>query len=198
MNFLRYFEKKQTTGINRPHLQPGDVVRVESKVTEAEKTRLQTFEGTLLGVRGSGPSTTFTVRREVGSFGVERVFPLYSPLITQIEIVKRQKVRRAKLTYLRQAGRRRFKEDIKAMQRHVREEEDKKRLAEEAKKKEEEEKKKAEKEAIKAAEKDKEEEKIKEQETNTEEETKKEKTQDSKPAEKSQADDKEPKEEKSS
>ncbi len=141
-------------------MQAGDVVRVESKIQEAGKTRLQTFEGTLLGIRGSGPSTTFTVRREVGGFGVERVFPLYSPVITQIEIVKRQKARKAKLNYLRQVGRRRFKEDIKAMQRHIREEENKKRLSEEAKKKEEEEKEEAEKEVAEAEKKEAKKEKL--------------------------------------
>jgi len=146
MDLLRYFEKQQVKTVERPRLQAGDIVRVETKIEEADKSRLQTFEGTVLGVRGSGPSVTFTVRRETGNFGVERIFPLYSPLITNIEIVKRQKVRRAKLNYLRQAGRRRFKEDVKAMQRHIKDEESKNRLAEDAKKREEE--KKAEEERV--------------------------------------------------
>ena len=136
MDLLREFEKEQVASSERPRLKAGDIVRVEMKITEAGKTRLQTFEGVVIGIRGSGPSVTFTVRRETGRFGVERIFPLYSPLITNIEIVKRQKVRRAKLNYLRQAGRRRVKEDELAMQRHVREEQEKKRLAEEAKKRE--------------------------------------------------------------
>lgn len=122
MDLLRYFERQQVKNKERPQLRAGDEVRVEMKVQEGEKTRLQTFDGIMLGVRGSGPSTTFMVRRETGGFGVERIFPLYSPLITNIEIVRRQKVRRAKLTYLRQAGRRRFKEDVLAMQRYVKEE----------------------------------------------------------------------------
>ncbi len=137
MDFLRQFEQKQVAGVERPGVKAGDIVRVETKVTEGDKTRLQTFEGTVLGVRGSGPSRTFTVRREIGRFAVERVFPLFSPIITGIEIVKRQKVRRAKLNYLRQSGRRRIKEDEKSMRRHEQEEAEKKRLAEEAKKKEE-------------------------------------------------------------
>ncbi len=103
--------------MKRPVLQPGDIVRVETKVTEGEKTRLQTFEGTVLGIRGTGPSSTFTVRRVTAGFGVERIFPLYTPLITNIEIVKRQKVRRAKLTYLRKGKRRRVKEDFGSMER---------------------------------------------------------------------------------
>lgn len=137
MDLLRYFEKQQIKTVDRPRLQAGDIVRVETKIEEADKSRLQTFEGTVLGVRGSGPSVTFTVRRETGNFGVERIFPLYSPLITNIEIVKRQKVRRARLNYLRQAGRRRFKEDVKAMQRHIKDEDTKTRLAEDALKREE-------------------------------------------------------------
>lgn len=140
MDLLRHFEQEQIKDVKRPRLQVGDIVRVETKIEEEEKTRLQTFEGTVLMIRGSGPSTTFTVRRETSGYGVERIFPLYNPLITNIEIVKRQKVRRAKLSYLRQAGRRRFKEDVKAMQRLVKEraaaqaqEEKKKKLAEEKK-----------------------------------------------------------------
>lgn len=140
MDLLRYFEKQQIKTLDRPRLQAGDIVRVETKIEEADKSRLQTFEGTVLGIRGSGPSVTFTVRRETGNFGVERIFPLYSPLITNIEIVKRQKVRRARLNYLRQAGRRRFKEDVKAMQRHIKDEETKTRLAEGALRREEEKK----------------------------------------------------------
>jgi len=135
MDLVRHFEEKQTQDTERPHLKPGDVVRVEMKVTEGGKTRVQAFEGSILGVRGSGPSATFTVRRETGGFGVERIFPLYSPLIEKIEIIRRQKVRRSKLHYLRQAGRRRFKEDVKSMQTHVKSEDEKKRLAEVAEKK---------------------------------------------------------------
>lgn len=146
MDLLREFEKEQTNSIDRPILKSGDIVSVETKVVEGDKTRLQKFEGTLIGIRGSGPSATFTVRRESGKFGVERIFPLYSPLITNIEIVKRQKVRRAKLNYLRQAGRRRVKEDELAMQRHIQEEDEKKRLAEEAQKREDEKKAKEESE----------------------------------------------------
>lgn len=134
MDYLRYFEQQQVAATERPQLRAGDIVRVDMKVTEGDKERIQPFEGTVLGIRGSGPSVTFTVRREVGRFAVERIFPLYSPLITKIDIVKRQKVRRAKLTYLREEGRRRFKEDLKTMQWHVHAEQEKKRLAEEAKK----------------------------------------------------------------
>ena len=130
MDLLREFELEQIKETHRPVLRAGDIVRVETKIQEGEKTRLQTFEGTVLGIRGSGPSASFTVRRDNGKFGVERIFPLYSPLVTNIEIVKRQKIRRAKLGYLRQASRRRVKEDELAMQRHIKEEGDAKRIAE--------------------------------------------------------------------
>ena len=132
MDLVRYFEQQQVKSIKRPQLQAGDVVRVEMKITESGKERLQAFEGVVLGIRGSGPSATFTVRRETGRFAVERIFPLYSPLITAIDIVKRQKVRRAKLNYLRQAGRRRVKEDERAMQRHLQDLEEEKRNVEAA------------------------------------------------------------------
>jgi large subunit ribosomal protein L19 len=114
MDHLRYFEQEQVKTIDRPQLRAGDIVRVNMKITEGDKERIQPFEGTILGIRGGGPSVSFTVRREIGRFAVERIFPLYSPLITNIEILKRQKVRRARLTYLREEGRRRVKEDSKA------------------------------------------------------------------------------------
>lgn len=152
MDLLREFELQQIQTTERPRLRPGDIVRVETRVTEGEKTRIQAFEGTVIAIKGSGPSTSFTVRREVAKYGVERIFPLYSPLVTKINIVKRQKIRRAKLTYLRQAGRRRVKEDELSMQRHVQEENEKKRLAEEAKKREAEAKAKEEAAAKKAEE----------------------------------------------
>lgn len=177
MDFVRQFEEAQVKDIDRPALQPGDIVRVTMKVQEGEKTRLQTFEGTVLSVRGSGPSTTFTVRREVARFGVERIFAMYSPLITSIEVVKRQKVRRAKLNYLRQSARRRFKEDTAAMQRHEKEEADKKRLAEEAKKREEEAKRKAEEAEAKKKEA---EEKAKQEEASSDESASEEKTEEEK------------------
>lgn len=153
MDLVRYFEQQQIKETDRPAIQAGDSVRVETKVKEGDKERLQGFEGTVIGVRGSGPSITFTVRREVGRFAVERIFPLYSPIITKIDIVKRQKVRRAKLNYLRTSGRRRVKEDERAMQRYVHAEEEKARLAEEARRREEEKQRKEEEAARRAADK---------------------------------------------
>ncbi|MDH3291164.1 MAG: 50S ribosomal protein L19 [Gemmatimonadota bacterium] len=85
-----------------PEFRAGDTIRVSVRVREGDKERLQVFEGICIGRRGGGISETFTVRKVSGGVGVERVFPLHSPLVAQIEVVRRGRVRRAKLYYLRQ------------------------------------------------------------------------------------------------
>lgn len=89
--------------INRPDIRPGYTVRVHQKVEEGGKQRIQIFEGLVIGVHrgGSAPDATFTVRRIASGIGVERVFPLHSPLIDKIDVKKVAKVRRAKLNFLR-------------------------------------------------------------------------------------------------
>ena len=83
-------------------LRSGDTVRVWSKIKEKDKTRLQGFEGLVLSVKhGTTPGATFTVRRVASGVGVEKIFPLFSPTIDEIEVLKRSKVRRAKLYYVR-------------------------------------------------------------------------------------------------
>jgi large subunit ribosomal protein L19 len=83
-------------------LRAGDTVRVTQKIKEGSKTRLQMFEGLVLAVKhGTTSGSTFTVRKVFGGVGVEKIFPLYSPMIDKIEIVRRSKVRRAKLYYIR-------------------------------------------------------------------------------------------------
>lgn len=84
-----------------PEFKAGDTVRVHIKVVEAQKERIQVFEGTVIQTRGSGTGRTFTVRKISGGLGVERIFPYHSPSITKIEVVRRGKTRRAKLYYLR-------------------------------------------------------------------------------------------------
>ncbi len=84
-----------------PSVEPGDSVRVHFKVVEGEKERIQVFEGIVIAVRGSGISRSFVVRKISFGIGVERIFPLHSPRIDRIEILRRGKVRRAKLYYLR-------------------------------------------------------------------------------------------------
>jgi large subunit ribosomal protein L19 len=85
-----------------PDFQIGDTVRVSVRIAEGQKERTHVFSGTVIARRGSGISETFTVRRIVNDEGVERVFPLHSPKVADIEVVRHGKVRRAKLYYLRQ------------------------------------------------------------------------------------------------
>ena len=84
-----------------PAFNPGDHIRVQVRVIEGDKERIQPFEGDVISVRGSGVSKTFTVRKISSGVGVERIFPLYSPKIAKIELLKQGDVRRAKLFYLR-------------------------------------------------------------------------------------------------
>ncbi len=94
----------------------GDTVRVHQKIQDKDKTRLQVFEGLVLGRKhGNEPGATFTVRKVVDGIGVEKIFPLYSPLIDKIEIVRRSKVRRAKLYYIREKVAREIKRQMRRM-----------------------------------------------------------------------------------
>lgn len=97
-------------------IRSGDIVRVWQRVKEGNKTRLQAFEGLVLARKhGSEPGGTFTVRKVVGGIGVERIFPLYSPTIEKIELVRRSKVRRAKLYYIREKAARAARKKMKQM-----------------------------------------------------------------------------------
>ena len=84
-----------------PQFRPGDVVNVAVRVIEGDKERLQNFEGIVIARRGSGVSETFTVRKVSNGVGVERIFPIHSPILQDIRIVREGRVRRAKLYYLR-------------------------------------------------------------------------------------------------
>jgi len=84
-----------------PEFRPGDTLRVSVRVREGEKERLQAFEGVCIGRRGSGISETFMVRKVSSGIGVERIFPLHSPNLAEIKVVRLGRVRRAKLYYLR-------------------------------------------------------------------------------------------------
>ncbi len=105
MNLIQQLEKEQvaklSAGKDIPDFQPGDTLLVNVKVVEGERTRIQAYEGVCIGRAGSGLNENFTVRKISYGEGVERVFPLYSPMIDSIKIVRRGKVRRAKLYYLR-------------------------------------------------------------------------------------------------
>ncbi|MER3401608.1 MAG: 50S ribosomal protein L19 [Thermoflexus sp.] len=100
---LQQLEREWTAGRSVPALRPGDIVRVHIRVREGDKERVQVFQGTVIRIRGSGTGRTFTVRRIAAhGIGVERTFPLYSPRIDRIEVVRHSRVRRARLYYLRE------------------------------------------------------------------------------------------------
>ena len=105
MNLLQQLEREQVEKLaaNRPvpEFQPGDTLRVGVKVVEGERERIQVFEGVCIGRKNAGVNSNFTLRKISYGEGVERVFPLYSPRITSIAVVRRGVVRRAKLYYLR-------------------------------------------------------------------------------------------------
>ena len=89
------------TGEEIPQIKIGDTVKVSVKIREGDRERIQAFEGTVIARRGSGVSETFTVRRISYGVGVERVFPVHSPNVAKVELVRSGKVRRSKLYYLR-------------------------------------------------------------------------------------------------
>lgn len=96
-------EKLHLTQAQRPiNFQVGDVVRVHYKITEGNKQRIQVYEGTVIAIKNVGAGKSFTVRRISYDVGVERIFPLYSPTIEKIEKVRSNKIRRAKLYFLRE------------------------------------------------------------------------------------------------
>lgn len=99
MNLDLGLEKKRD---DIPDFRPGDTVRVNVRVREGQKERLQAFEGVVIRRKGGGPSETFTVRKVSNGVGVERIFPLNSPVVTEINVIREGRVRRAKLYYLRE------------------------------------------------------------------------------------------------
>jgi len=105
MNLIKQLEAEQmaklSAGKEIPDFEPGDTLLVNVKVVEGERSRVQAYEGVCIARSGSGLNESFTVRKISYGEGVERVFPLYSPMIDSIKVVRRGKVRRAKLYYLR-------------------------------------------------------------------------------------------------
>lgn len=100
MNLIDLIEQEQIKN-DLPSFSPGDTVRVHLKVVEGERERIQVYEGVVIARANGGLKETFTVRKISGGVGVERIFPLHSPMIAKIEVVRRGRVRRAKLFYLR-------------------------------------------------------------------------------------------------
>ena len=99
MNAVEAVEQSQL--VKRPDMRSGDTVRVHVKVREGDKERIQVFEGMVIGMHRGGARATFTVRKVSFGQGVERIFPLHSPTVDKIEVVRSAKVRRAKLYFLR-------------------------------------------------------------------------------------------------
>ncbi len=104
MNIIEELEKEQIAELDKtiPEFSPGDTIKVNVKVREGERERIQAFEGVCIARKGGGLNESFTVRKISFGEGVERVFPIYSPLVDSIDVVRRGKVRRAKLYYLRE------------------------------------------------------------------------------------------------
>ncbi|HBG09946.1 MAG TPA: 50S ribosomal protein L19 [Firmicutes bacterium] len=101
MNIIKTIEQEQLR-TDRPEFGPGDTVRVHAKVVEGNNERIQVFEGVVIKKTGGGIREAFTVRKVSQGVGVERTFPLHSPRIEKIEVVRRGRVRRARLYYLRE------------------------------------------------------------------------------------------------
>jgi large subunit ribosomal protein L19 len=105
MNLLQKLEQEQVEKLSQgravPEFSPGDTLRVSVKVVEGERERIQAFEGVCIARKNAGINSNFTLRKISYGEGVERIFPLYSPRVSAIEVVRRGKVRRAKLYYLR-------------------------------------------------------------------------------------------------
>ena len=100
LNLVNEITKEQMRS-DLPELRPGQTVKVDVRIKEGDKSRIQAFEGVVIAVKGSGIGRTFTVRKLSNGVGVERSFPINSPLIDKITVVRQGKVRRAKLFYLR-------------------------------------------------------------------------------------------------
>lgn len=100
MDVLQQIEKEQLRD-DIPDVSPGDTVRVMVRVVEGEKERLQPFEGVCIARKGGGVRETLTIRKVSGGVGVERIFPIHSPTIAELKVLRKGKVRRAKLYYLR-------------------------------------------------------------------------------------------------
>ncbi len=93
--------QKENVRMDLPDFGPGDTVKVHVKIKEGEKERIQAFQGVVISIRKGSSNATFTVRKVSYGIGVERIFPMYSPIIDKIEVITRGRVRRAKIYYLR-------------------------------------------------------------------------------------------------
>lgn len=114
MDKISLFNSKHATESKLKDLHPGWTVKIYQKIKEGDKTRTQAFEGIIIAKKhGSQANGTITVRRVSGGFGIEKVFPLYLPTIEKVQVLKKPKVRRAKLYYLREKSSREIKKKMK-------------------------------------------------------------------------------------
>ena len=100
MDFVKLIEQREIKG-TPPAIRVGDSVKVHVKVKEGEKDRIQIFQGMVIAMKGGGTGATFTVRKISDGIGVERIFPVHSPIISKVDVMRHGRVRRAKLYYLR-------------------------------------------------------------------------------------------------
>jgi large subunit ribosomal protein L19 len=101
MDAVKFIQETFTKGIQLPEFRAGDTVSVDYKIVEGNKERIQTFQGVVIQRKGTGTTATFTVRKISNGTGVERIFPISSPFVVSVEVLKVGKVRRARLYYLR-------------------------------------------------------------------------------------------------
>ncbi|MFN4232398.1 50S ribosomal protein L19 [Thermus sp.] len=127
---LKVVEAKYTR-TDLPEFRPGDTVRVAYRVKEGNRTRVQNFEGIVIKVKRNGYNTSFTVRKVSYGVGVERIFPLNSPLIEKIEIVQRGRARRAKLYFIRELSEREIRRKLRADRKRIGQDQERARVAKE-------------------------------------------------------------------
>ncbi|GAA5337371.1 50S ribosomal protein L19 [Thermus antranikianii] len=127
---LKVVEAKYTR-TDLPEFRPGDTVRVAYRVKEGNRTRVQNFEGIVIKIKRNGYNTSFTVRKVSYGVGVERIFPLNSPLIEKIEIVQRGRARRAKLYFIRELSEKEIRRKLRADRKRIGQDQERARAAEE-------------------------------------------------------------------
>ena len=127
---LKVVEAKYTR-TDLPEFRPGDTVRVAYRVKEGNRTRVQNFEGIVIKIKRNGYNTSFTVRKVSYGVGVERIFPLNSPLIEKIEIVQRGRARRAKLYFIRDLSEREIRRKLRADRKRIGQDQERARVAKE-------------------------------------------------------------------
>ncbi|WP_243026849.1 50S ribosomal protein L19 [Thermus albus] len=128
---LKVVEAKYTR-TDLPEFRPGDTVRVAYRVKEGNRTRVQNFEGIVIKIKRNGYNTSFTVRKVSYGVGVERIFPLNSPLIERIEIVQRGRARRAKLYFIRELSEREIRRKLRADRKRIGQDQEMAKAAKEA------------------------------------------------------------------